>query len=66
MIVIFQPAATGCMLSASHARRVKDEMEPGFAASEIDTTMPHPARIYDAFLGARIIIAPIRRRSASC
>jgi hypothetical protein len=29
----------------------KDEMETGFALSEIDTTTPHPARIYDALLG---------------
>lgn len=28
-------------------------MEPGFAASEIDTTTPHPARMYDALLGGR-------------
>jgi hypothetical protein len=28
-------------------------MEPGFALSEIDTTTPHPARIYDALLGGR-------------
>lgn len=26
-------------------------MEPGFAASEIDTSKPHPARMYDAYLG---------------
>jgi len=31
----------------------KDAMEPGFAASEIDTTTPHPARMYDALLGGR-------------
>lgn len=31
----------------------KDAMEPGFAASEIDTSKPHPARMYDAFLGGR-------------
>ena len=29
----------------------KDAMEPGFAASEIDTSRPHPARMYDAYLG---------------
>jgi hypothetical protein len=28
-------------------------MEPGFAASEIDTSKPHPARMYDAFLDGR-------------
>jgi hypothetical protein len=26
-------------------------MQPGFAASEIDTSKPHPARMYDAYLG---------------
>jgi hypothetical protein len=26
-------------------------MEPGFAPSEIDTSRPHPARRYDAYLG---------------
>jgi S-adenosyl methyltransferase len=31
----------------------KDAMEPGFAASEIDTATPHPARMYDALLGGR-------------
>jgi S-adenosyl methyltransferase len=29
----------------------KDAMEPGFAAAEIDTTKPHPARMYNAYLG---------------
>jgi SAM-dependent methyltransferase len=28
-------------------------MEPGFAASQIDTTKPHPARMYDAYLGGK-------------
>lgn len=28
-------------------------MEPGFAASEIDTTKPHPARRYDYYLGGK-------------
>ncbi len=31
----------------------KDEMETGFSLSEIDTTTPHPARIYDALLGGK-------------
>jgi hypothetical protein len=26
-------------------------MEPGFAATLIDTSKPHPARMYDAYLG---------------
>jgi SAM-dependent methyltransferase len=29
----------------------KGVMQPGFAASEIDTSRPHPARMYDAYLG---------------
>jgi hypothetical protein len=32
-------------------RAGKDAMETGFALSEIDTTTPHPARMYDALLG---------------
>jgi hypothetical protein len=28
-------------------------MEPGFSVSEIDTSKPHPARMYDAYLGGR-------------
>ena len=28
-------------------------MEPGFAASDIDTSTPHPARMYDALLGGK-------------
>jgi S-adenosyl methyltransferase len=31
----------------------KDAMEPGFAASQVDTSKPHPARMYDAYLGGR-------------
>ena len=53
MIVIFLAVGTGCMLSASLVRDGKDAMEPGFAASEIDTTTPHPARMYDALLGGK-------------
>jgi S-adenosyl methyltransferase len=26
-------------------------MEPGFAALEIDSSRPHPARMYNAYLG---------------
>lgn len=28
-------------------------MKPGFALSQIDTTTPHPARMYDAYLGGK-------------
>jgi hypothetical protein len=31
----------------------KDAMEPGFAASQIDTSKPHPARMYDAYLDGK-------------
>jgi hypothetical protein len=31
----------------------KDAMETGFPLSEIDTTTPHPARMYDALLGGK-------------
>jgi hypothetical protein len=30
-------------------------MDTGFALSEIDTTTPHPARIYDALPGGRFL-----------
>src|SRR5579859_6745580 len=33
--------------------RGKDAMKPPFALSEIDTTTPHPARMYDAYLGGK-------------
>ena len=39
------------MLAAVMSSDGKDAMEPGFAASEIDTSKPHPARMYDAYLG---------------
>jgi hypothetical protein len=28
-------------------------MEPGFALAEIDTSRPHPARMYDFYLGGK-------------
>lgn len=31
----------------------KEAMETGFALSQIDTTTPHPARMYDALLGGK-------------
>jgi S-adenosyl methyltransferase len=36
---------------SGHVRDGKVVMQPGFAASEIDTSKPHPARMYDAYLG---------------
>jgi hypothetical protein len=53
VIVIFRTVRRTCILSVSHVRDGKDAMEPGFAASEIDTTTPHPARMYDALLGGK-------------
>jgi hypothetical protein len=38
---------------SGYIRHGKDAMEPGFAASEIDTSKPHPARMYDAYLGGK-------------
>src|SRR6266542_2407338 len=35
------------------ARARMDAMEQGFTAGEIDTTRPHPARMYDAYLGGK-------------
>jgi hypothetical protein len=31
----------------------KDTMEHGFAPSEIDTSRPHPARMYDYYFGGK-------------
>jgi hypothetical protein len=39
------------MLAAAMSGDGKDAMEPGFAAAEIDTSRPHPARMYNAYLG---------------
>jgi hypothetical protein len=51
LIAGFQAAITGCTLGVGHVRSGrKDAMKPGFAASEIDTSKPHPARMYDAYL----------------
>ena len=30
-----------------------DAMEPGFSPSEIDTSRPHPARMYEFYLGGK-------------
>src|ERR1700677_886183 len=37
-------------LWASYASDGKDAMEPGFVSPEIDTSRPHPARMYNAYL----------------
>ena len=34
--------------------------EPGFAASQIDTSRPHQARMYDAFLGGDNYPCPVK------
>jgi len=39
------------MLAAAMSSDGKDAMEPGFTAAEIDTSKPHPARMYNAYLG---------------
>jgi hypothetical protein len=48
---IFSRAGIGGMLAAAMSGDGKDAMEPGFAAAEIDTSKPHPARMYNAYLG---------------
>lgn len=53
LIVIFPAAGCGGRLRAAMSAMGKDTMEPGFAASEIDTSKPHPARMYDAYLGGK-------------
>jgi hypothetical protein len=53
LIVIFAGTAAGGTLGAVVSAMGKDVMEPGFAASEIDTSRPHPARMYDAHLGGK-------------
>jgi S-adenosyl methyltransferase len=53
LIVIFSCAANGGMLAAATSSDGKDAMEPGFAAAEIDTSKPHPARMYNAYLGGK-------------
>jgi hypothetical protein len=50
-IVIYRVTGSGGTLEAVVSVMGKDAMEPGFAASEIDTSRPHPARMYDAYLG---------------
>jgi hypothetical protein len=51
LIVTFLATDCGGTLGAVVSAMGKDVMEPGFAASEIDTSRPHPARMYDAYLG---------------
>jgi len=54
VIAGFPPGGTGCTLGAvTSVTGGKDAMVPGFAASEIDTSKPHPARMYDAYLGGK-------------
>jgi hypothetical protein len=54
VIGIFPVSFIECTLGVGHVRRTgKDAMQPGFAASEIDTSTPHPARMYDALLGGK-------------
>ena len=50
-IVIFSRAGNGGTLAVAMSGDGKDAMEPGFAAAEIDTSRPHPARMYNAYLG---------------
>src|SRR5450755_420878 len=57
------PRVRECCLSVSgKARHDEDDhvspdrkgtMEPGFSPSDIDTSRPHPARMYDFYLGGK-------------
>jgi hypothetical protein len=53
VIEILLPAGGGFMLGSGHVREGEDAMKPGFAASDIDTSKPHPARIVDEDLRGR-------------
>ena len=53
MAVVFRAARRWCTVRLADVIPGKDAMEPGFARSEIDTTKPHPARMYDAYLGGK-------------
>jgi hypothetical protein len=53
LIVTFPAAGSAGTLGAAMSSDGKDAMEPGFAASEIDMSKPHPARMYDAYLGGK-------------
>ena len=41
-------------------------MDTGFALSQIDTTTPHPARMYDALLGGKDNYAADRQAVSCC
>src|SRR5262249_17525524 len=51
VLVIFPGSRDRVTMAATRLGRRKDGMETAFALSEIDTTTPHPARMYDALLG---------------
>ena len=54
MIALFPGHKTRYRLTDAHIMAGgKDAMETGFTLSEIDTTRPHPARMYDAYLGGK-------------
>ena len=51
-----------CLTASGKARQYEhdpvspnrmDAMEPGFSPSDIDTSRPHPARMYDFYLGGK-------------
>jgi len=51
VVALFPGREARDKLTDSHAMTSgKDAMETGFALSEIDTSRPHPARMYDALL----------------
>jgi hypothetical protein len=54
VLATFRQAGTARRIGREHLPiGGKDAMEPGFAPSEIDTSRPHPARMYDYYLGGK-------------
>jgi hypothetical protein len=51
LIVICAAPGRGDTLGPGCASEGKDAMEPGSAVPQIDTSKPHPARMYNAYLG---------------
>lgn len=51
---MFRAEEIWCRVRGSYfATGRKDTMEPGFSPSEIDTSRPHPARLYNYYLGGK-------------
>ncbi len=57
---IFLGHEAACRIEGVMSQLRRGAMEAGFPLSEIDTTRPHPARMYDAYLGGKDNYAPDR------